>query len=154
MHLLCTQVSNKVSRDTHILKLKNILSRIQHHIDSFLVGELTSKTTTRGKKRQSNKNQTLYDKVNEKIDDLILSQAFKILNSKSTEMDPEITHQALKDHMFKKIEKTEEEQRSILQPLEGHDFKATVKMVKQAILLSKSKRVPGVDGITAQNIKS
>ena len=39
--LLCTQISNKVSKDAHILKLKNILSRIQqHHIDSFLVGEL------------------------------------------------------------------------------------------------------------------
>ena len=83
----------------------------------------------------------------------MLSQGFKILNSKNTETDPVVTHKALKQHMFEKIEKTEEEQRSILQPLEGHDFKATVKMVKQAILLSKSKRAPGVDGITADFYK-
>ncbi len=59
-------------------KLKDIHSRLQQEdIDSFTVGELR----TRSNNRRVGKNMayTLFDKVNKKVEDLCLSQAYKIL---------------------------------------------------------------------------
>ena len=42
----------------------------------------------------------------------------------------------------------------ILQPIVGgEEFQATIQMVKQAILLSKPKKSPGLDGVTADFFK-
>ena len=137
--LLCAQVGPKVSKEVYMNKLKDIHSRLQQeNIDSFTVGELR----IRSNHRRCGKNMayTLFDKVNKKVEDLCLSQAYKILNGNDVTPDPVLIHRELGNHLFNHIPVDNEE--DILQPLVGgEDFKATTQMVKQAILLSKPKKV-------------
>ena len=149
--LLCAQAGPKVSKDLYMNKLKDILSRVQQeHIDSFTISELRIRSNHRriGKSTASN----FYDRVNKKVEDLCLSQAYKILNGNDMTPNPALIHQELGNHLFKHIPIHKEEE--ILQPIVGGEhFKATVQMVKQAILLSKPKKSPGLDGVTSDFFK-